>query len=361
MKSLIVLSSLALALIGCSKGSGGGGYSPSPGPTPTPVAAAQFAYVLNTGDNSISSFAIGADGNLISFAVDVATGDFPKSMVMDKVRDVLYVGNLGSGSISQYKINSDGSLTGLGEIATGGMAENLVISPDHRFVYSMPGADDTINQFAIGDDGVLTHVADVPAVAGATGMAFSSDGVFAYIISLDITEISQFAMNGDGSLTSLSPRTVASSGCPEGPVATRKAANGTDNVYVLSCSTDEVEVFKVNPGGQLSSQQVVKTGILPVAMSFAGSSLYVVNIGDSNVSMFSVLNDGKLAALPQPTVRAGVQPESLAVDSVGNVAYVLDFVDDKILPYSVNPSRELVPASLTPTSSKVMPSRILLK
>ncbi|WP_413560592.1 lactonase family protein [Bdellovibrio sp. HCB209] len=354
MRSIIAIA--LVLLVGCSKSSNGGGVTPTPSPITDP---AKFAFVLNTGDETLSSFSIESDGSLTPLTVAIGTGNFPKAMVMSKLHDTVYVANLGGDSISSYKIGTDGTLTALGDISAGVIPEALIVSPDQKFLYSMNPSGEEIRQFAIGSDGTLSFVNALSHPDGAVQMTFSPSGEYAYVVNLSTTDISQFKVNSDGTLAELSPARVASLGCPSGPITSKTAKDGGENVYALSCSTDEVEVFKIGQGGQLSSTQTLKTGSLPMSMSIADENLYVNNLGDSTISQYAIQNDGSLVAVPQGTVASGVQAEGIAVDGGGKKAFVVDAGNDQILSYSVNSAYELVPVMTV--NSGAFPTQILLK
>ncbi|WII72363.1 beta-propeller fold lactonase family protein [Bdellovibrio sp. 22V] len=332
-----LLLSLTLLLAGCSNGSGG--LNPQPNP-------AQFVYVLNSAENSISQFKVKASGELAAIAPAVATEDYPRIMVMDKVHNTVYTANLGSSSISQFTISANGSLKPLApSVSVGAIPEGLVIGPGSRYVYSLNASDNTISQYTVATDGALTLKATIPHADGPVAMAFSPSGGFAYVVNDAIDEISQYAVDSDGSLTALNPATVASSGCPSGPIASATSQNGSEHVYVLSCITDEVEVFAIADDGTLSSQQTIKTGVMPSGFAISGSNMYVTNVGDATVSMYGIQADGTLQALLQPTVSAGIQPESVAVNTTGSFAYVLDSAEDKIISFARNLTGELSPST----------------
>lgn len=352
-----MLLSFIFLLSGCAGGSGSN-VTPSPEPAPP-----QFAYVLNSGDNTISQLRLGSAGELTPFTVQtVPTGNFPRSMVMDKLHNFLYVANLGDDTISQYSIGSDGALTLLpSTIATGTTPQTIVISPDSRFVYSINMTNDTIVQYTIGVDGELSLTSIIPHADTPVNMVFSPSGHYAYVVNAAINEISQYAVGTDGSLNALNPATVRSAGCPSGPLGSKKTKNGNEVVYVLSCSTDEIEVYAVGSNGALTSQQVVTTGSVPEAMEISEANVYTVNYGDATMSMFAVEANGNLQPLIQPTVAAGSQPQNMTIDKTGKFAYVLDFAMDQILQYAITVSGQLIPSTKAPVSSGNSPMQIIVR
>ncbi|MEK2644404.1 lactonase family protein [Bdellovibrio sp. BCCA] len=348
MKHLLFLLSL-LSLLGCGSSSH---HVPLP-------KKAQFAYILNSGDDTISQYKVSLSGELIPLATGtVATGAFPASMVMDGNQKYLYVANSNDDTISQFVIGSDGALTALGSpVATGSTPQGLSVSSDGRFLYAMNLSGESITQYAIGTGGELSLVATKSHAEGPMNLTFSPSGKFAYVVNGD-TSISQFSVALNGTLAPLTPATMASSGCPSGPLGATQTVAG-EFIYVLSCFTEEVEVFFIGANGGLTSQEIVKTGLSPQGMIVAGKNLYVANSGEGTLSMFAIQTNGKLAALAQPTVSASYAPETLAADDVS--AYVIDFMDGKVQQYTVNANGELTVSAHSAVATGANPIRILLK
>lgn len=346
--------SLMLTLVGCGKGSG-------TNPTPTP-SKPQFVYVLNTGDDTISQLSLNSSGQLTPLAVKtVATGQFPRSMAMDKVHNSLYVANMSDDTISQYTMGADGELQPIASpIAADVSPYNLTLSPDGRFVYST-NISGSIGRYAVATNGELSLAATMPHADMPVSMIFAPSGHYAYVVNAASSDLSQFSVASDGSLMPLVPATVPSLGCPSGPLSANKNSDGSETIYVLSCATSEIEVYSIGSGGGLTSQQVIATGLLPAGMQISGSNVYVANSGDASVSMFSIQANGNLQALAQPTIAAGLFPETLAADTEGKFVYVLDMGLEKIIPFSIGMDGQLVPSTDTPISSGGYPTQILVR
>jgi 6-phosphogluconolactonase (cycloisomerase 2 family) len=78
----------------------------------------QYAYVTNTGSDSVTGYAIDGEGALTLLDADGVTGmsgDTPIDAAISRDGRLLFVLNANSHSISAYVINSDGSLTHLGD------------------------------------------------------------------------------------------------------------------------------------------------------------------------------------------------------------------------------------------------------
>ena len=99
------------------------------GSGPSAVAfnpAGTFAYVANTGSNSISVDAVTSGGGITpGNPVPDSTG--PVALATDKSGQFLYVANNGSSNVSVFKINTDGTLTFVNSFAAGSGPESIAV------------------------------------------------------------------------------------------------------------------------------------------------------------------------------------------------------------------------------------------
>jgi DNA-binding beta-propeller fold protein YncE len=230
----------------------------------------RFLYVTNSSPmNSVSAFAIGADGTLApipcSPATNCNTGDDPAGVAVDPTGRFLYVANDGAASVSIFAIQANGSLVPVScDPATSchaGTGPNGVkVSPSGRFLYvTNNSSSGSVSVFAIGADGSLTPVPCSPAANCQTGdspndLAISPSGKFVYVTDYATNNVSPFAVAADGTLT---------------PIACSPASN---------CTT------QLGPDG--------------VAIDPAGRFLYAANGSSHSMSVFSVGSDGSLVPVP---------------------------------------------------------------
>ncbi len=77
----------------------------------------EFAYITNTGSDSVSSFRISEEGALsLINEVEISTGSGPSDIALSEDGSFMYVVNSRGGTISSFEINTDGSLTSLGVV-----------------------------------------------------------------------------------------------------------------------------------------------------------------------------------------------------------------------------------------------------
>ena len=363
MKSQLLLLVMALFLItGCARHNDGGGSSGgSPTPSPTPLSA-RYVYVLSQGDDKISQYALSSDGTLAPLATaSVATGLQPMGMVMDAARTHIYVANGVDNTISQLRINDDGSLHELAAaVSTPDMPWSIALSPDGASLYAVSVHSDLIHRYSIGADGALTFASSIASPDGPVQMTFDPSGKYAYVVNSTSHTISQFSVAADGGFHPLSPATVTAMSCPSGPVSSTRASGGGSFVYALSCYDNAVDVFSIGADGTLTGLQTAATGQTPNGMTISGSHLYVANSMDLTVSMFSIQTNGELSLASTASV-AGDGPETLAIDTERNRAYVIDYYSGSLLQYSLGSDGALSSLGLAPLDVGVSPLQVLMK
>ncbi len=253
---------------------------------------AQFAYVANFHSNTVSQFAIGADGSLTPLAVpSVAAGTSPYQVVSGN--GAVYVVNQGAtgsnGTVSQYHISASGALVPLSpaSVSTGG--------------------------------------------AAASAMAISPNGLYAYVGNQQGQSIAQFTIGAGGQLTPMATPTVAAGG----PLAMVVDPSGsylyaTGGRVTGSLLNKGVEVFAIGSTGALT--RVATSGALGLfsnglALTPNGKNLYATNLAESTLSQFAVNSTGGLlTALSPATLTNLSSPLGVVVDPTGSYVYATNNV-----------------------------------
>jgi len=306
----------------------GAGTESAPGPIlldPT----GDFAFVLNTGSNSISTYTVNSNGSLSAASGSVTTGMLPIAMAMDSAGHFLVVANQGSNNVSVFSISStsltpvSGSPFATGEPPTPVSPDlpapaGVTISSDN-FVYVANQGQDTVSVFSIDPTTrKLTEIAGSPYNVGTspTGMlaTITANSVqVLYVGNEGSNNVSAFVINSDGTLTAVT-NSPFSAGL--GPVAI--ASEPTHNfLYVVDANSNEVSAFRMNTGsGALTALNpaTVSTGARPVSIAVHpdGLFLYTANIGSDNLSAFSItVQSGVLVAVQ--TVATSSRPAGIAL------------------------------------------------
>lgn len=360
-------TSLAVMLALVAAGCGGNKTSP---PACVPAAAQQFAYLLNSqNDTQISMFSINSCTGAFTATTPamVATGVQPgqlgaEDMVADPLGRFAYVANLVSNAsdqatISMFTINAATGVlspTNPATIHTGFFPQGIAIDPMGKFVYTANSDDDSVSMFTIdATTGLLTPTTPSAVAAGrAPGfLTVDPSGRFAYAANQVDSTISMYAINSStGVLSPLTPATVKSGG---GPFGVTFDPSGKF-AYVPDNDVNFVSQFRVDPNtGVLtpSTPSAVATGQSPTAVAVdpSGKFAYVVNRIDNTVSMFTIdAITGNLS--PQGVIGTGRQPFRIAFDRSGKFLYVVNEQGPNSI-YTINSDGKLKNVGTTGTAT----------
>ncbi len=305
---LVIFGLVAISALGC------GSQTPMPVVNPSsscvPSATPAFAYVLNGfTDNTVSMFTVNSCTGALSSSspATVPTGFNSEKMALDPLGRFIYVANLVSNAsdvatISMYTIDpSSGVLTPTNPptVHTGYFPQGITTDPSGKFVYTANSDDNSVSMFTINQTtGVLTPTVppSVPSGSSPDAVAVDPSGRFAYAANQDDGSISMYSINATtGVLTPLSPASVLTG----------------DSPFQIS----------FDPSG--------KFAYVPNTYSF-----------NNSVSLFTLDQaTGVLTpATPSAFVIAGNQPTSLAVDTSGKFAYVVNRADNTVSMFTIDPS-----------------------
>jgi len=335
------------------------GTAPSPlamatSPGGSGVTPVSRAYVAGSGDNSVSQYAIGADGSLSPLSTPaVAAGRAPNCVAVEPSNRYAYAPNWSGNSVSQYAIGADGSLSPLSTpaVAAGRAPTFVAIGPwgDHAYVTNQ--ISQTVSQYAIGADGSLSPLAtpEVPCDAGPNWIAVDPWGRYAYVANYNGADVSQYTIGADGSLTPMTPPTVACSGYPSS-VAVDLSGRFAYVVSPGGHNASVVAQYAIGATGCLSplaAAPTVPAGSSPwaIAVDPSGRYAYVTDFGGSAVLQYAIGANGALVPLSVPTLPAGRYPQGAAVDPSGRVLYVANGGDNSVSQYSIGAGGLLAPMS----------------
>ncbi len=317
---------------------------------PTAAGAAGSAYVVN-GSASVSQYAIGAGGALSSLnPPTVATELGPTDIAITPNGKSAYVPVQGTtpccapGTVLEYNVDPvTGALSPKAPagVPTGRSPAVLAVSPNGKSAYVSDG-DGKVSQYDIDpSSGALSPKSPATVPVAALGFAFSPDGTRAYVTDgysvflYDIEPVS-------GSLAPSPRQTVASSLRPDSITVTPDGRSA----YVVD-GLGAVSQFDIDPSsGTLSpkSPAVVDASLDPggIAVTPDGKSAYVACEHFFGVAGYVCEYDidpvsGTLSPKSAKPVATGLLPSSVAVNSDGKSAYVINRSDNDISQYDVDP------------------------
>jgi len=288
----------ALSSVAACGGTGGGAGD---GP-PAVYAYVTTADVDNTAvPGAVYQYSIGSDGSVAPLSIaSVPTGVTPTGVVSDPSGRYVYVANSGDATISQYAVGTGGGLVALspavvriaGPFQFAGFA--LSVDPGGQFLYVVgsprdpPGPTASIAQYSIQSDGTLASLAPASltlSVSASGSLAIDPGGRYGYLPGATNAPgglVSQFSINSDGTLTPLTPATVAAT---QGTIGVTIAPSG-QMAYVISTCIDtacegQIEPYTIGADGTLTPTGVVTltgTHVNPVEMvtDSSGSSVYLL-------------------------------------------------------------------------------------
>ncbi len=320
-----------------------------------------------------------------------------------------YAANDGDGTISRYKIDGSGTLTELDPLTTAGPVRDLTVGPNGRYLYTASFSSPNISTYAIDPvTGALTATGaeitptsnpwivrvhptgrfaygvfrgvgvvlyDIDPATGALSesatfvadfpqhVAFDPEGRFLFVIVE--TGLAVYSIDNDtGLLTDLGTDTVEESLTVAVDPTGRFVLVGQLGDLLL----DDISSFRFDPTdgsrtlvNEILNQSSVFTG--DIAIHPNGAFAYTANagnIGDGDLTTFSIdPADGTIANV-DPTLELGGWVRFVEIDPTGRFAYVVNGTDNNISPFSIDPTNAALTAIQTPVATGTRPSAFAL-
>jgi DNA-binding beta-propeller fold protein YncE len=290
-------------------------------------ARAEFVYVGNEGNETISQFASQTGGLLAPLTpASIATEGNPAALASSPNGHNLYaITEAEGGSVAQFTIAADGILQALAPPSVPvARPTSIAVSPDGRFAYVTDfEGNGAVAQFAIGPGGTLAPLspASVP-VEGATAIAIAPDGRYAYVVDGEETGyVWQFEVASDGTLHPLSPASIQIGFKPYGLTISPDGRN----VYIVDNNKD-LKQLAVGADGTLSplSPESVATSDYAVSIAVSSDGHSLISTDVSAVQQFERHSDGTLTPRTTIAAQAGSEPWGLAISPDGQSVYVTD-------------------------------------
>ena len=353
----------------CAISNGSGSVSDTAISTIAIYCSSQLAYVVNSGDGTVSQLLIASDGHLVPLATATTTvGNQPQRMAIDPSGQYAYVSNAGSANLSAWTIDTSGNLQAMSTatFATGNAPSGLSIDNTGKHLYVCNRGSGNISQFSIGPSGLLTPLAIATVNAGAQpySLYLSLDGQYAYAINLQ-GAISQYSFDASGNLQ---PLPIAAVAAGSWPLALTMTAVGRYAYAAVSgtCNTckGSIHPFAVDTQGNLtplSTSGINADGwTSSVVAAPSAAYIYAGNYAGNNISMFKIGSDGTLTALNPATLTTGQGPIALAIDASGHYLYAVNQKDNSISQFAVASDGHLTPLTTPTISTGSLPSALII-
>lgn len=338
----------------CTVSQGSGGPVGADVTTVAVNCTAHFAYVSNSGADSLNQYTIDSNGQLAPMSpAGISTPSSPAGIALDASGQYLYVASTYGPGVAPYGIGASGALTALSPslVPAGTQPFGATADPKAPYLYVTNNGGASLSQFAIGGGGALSNLSP-PSLTTPNGpyeLRVDPTGQYLYMSNNGASSLSQFVIGAGGTLTPMSPATVAAGAYPVG-LTVSPAGHA---VYVALLGANAVAQYSVGAGGSLvpMSPATVAAGTMPmsVAVDRSGRYAYVANYGDgsnpSTVSQYTISSSGGLVPMSVPTVAAGVGPRFTAVDPTGRFVYVTHYGDATVRQYAIGSTGALTPLS----------------
>jgi YVTN family beta-propeller protein len=323
------------------------------------TAKARFAFILNQGASTISSYSVNATSGVLSTngAQSLTAGlGTPRAMAVDPLARFVYVAHA-SNEISAYRINgADGSLPSVATV-TPGLNPSVTISVDPsaitveasgRYAYAAGSTGLGWQVVVLAIDQTTGELIEVPGSGLDTGtlpvsMVIDPAGRFLYVVNSTSDSVSMFAIDpATGLLTSVG--TALSVG--DDPRSATVDGSGRF-AYVVSAGTTppRIQGFAINAAtGELTSlMSPAATGANPqaVAADPTGRFVYAANANANNITPYIIdiedVIDTSMGELTAGSVSSstGTRPTALAVEPGGKFVYVSNQLSNSLATYSI--------------------------
>jgi len=252
------------------------------------------------------------------------------SLTLSQDHSFLFAVNAGSGDLSVFRVQ-DASLFLIDKVPTGGAMPVSVAQRQNRVYVLNQGGSGAVVGFNMDPTGHLTRIHKSIAFLSATFVAgeevsISPDGHFVVVIE-QLTDpasstqksnnIDTFRIQADGTLgpivenPSPGPGAFSSAFTPNGALIVTEAGPPTEP------SESGISSYNIQPNGTITAiTQSVPTDGLATCWNVITPNakfIYAVNILTSNISGFTIANNGALAPI-ESTVLASNPPNSASID-----------------------------------------------
>jgi 6-phosphogluconolactonase (cycloisomerase 2 family) len=241
-------------------------------------------------------------------------------------------------------------------ITAGPGVESIVIHPSKKFLYAANSGESDVSLFNIATDGGLTEVTPRTIVGTAPNLlAMDSAGSFLYVSNLGSNTISVFSIDAtSGALTPVgAPFAIGST------ALNMKLSPAGDVLFVtIGGNPGFVESFS-NPSSGTPVPSSIKAGVNPngLAIDPSGTHLYTANTGDSSISAFTIGANGVLSPISGfPLGETFSAPLALFVDKSGKYLYVANEGSANLSAYGIGSDGGLTVLSNSPFVTNSQPS-----
>jgi YVTN family beta-propeller protein len=269
--------------------------------------ASPFAYISNSGDNSVSVI----DTKTNSVAATVSVGTKPYGVAVHPEGTVAYIANFGSSTVSVI----DAALNAV--VATVPVGTNpfgIAVDPAGTFAYVANYSDNTVSVIDLTENAVT---ATIRVGANPIGVAVNPDGSYVYAANYTGNTVSVIS-----TISNTITATIAVGANPTGITVNPSGSYA----YVANSGSNSVSV--INTTSNTVTATITGTGISTpwgVAVNPSGTYGYVSSFSGSQVSVFDTASNAVTNS-----ISVGSHPIGLTVHIAGTYTYVANYSDGTV-------------------------------
>jgi len=270
----------------------------------------RFVFVVNAGDNTVSTF--GLHGSVLELKSTVDSGGLHPISVTEHDGLVYVLNDGGDGNVAGFRNRHgmlkpvDGSVRGL-SVAGGAAPAQVGFSDDGDALVVTEKATNKLTSYRVKDDGGIRAPIVTPS-PGMTPFGFAFNSRNRLIVSEAFGGAPGASTVSSYRFDNTAPELpiIVSPTVPDGQTAACWVAvtpNGR-YAYVTNTGSSNVSSYRVAPDGEITLMFGVagETGAgsapLDVAASPDGGHLYVLNANTLTLSSFKIKDDGSLVSRP---------------------------------------------------------------
>jgi uncharacterized repeat protein (TIGR02543 family) len=274
--------------------------------TPAVCGTVGITYVANILANSVTEYAVGADGN--SSPIRTISGsstqlNSPVGLAMDAAGTTLYVANSGDDTITEYGAGTSGNVTpiqAIGGSLTGLSGATGVALDSAGTLYVTNATSNSVTEYSPGANGNAAPSRTISGystgLSGPRGVALDANDVL-YVTNANAYSVTEYSAGASGNVAPV--RTISGGNTGLGyPTSIQIDPNG--NLYVANPQEGYWSITEYGPGtnGNVAPARSFSGGVFPyfVALDAAGTA-YVANNSNQSILEFGAGASGGVAPI----------------------------------------------------------------
>jgi YVTN family beta-propeller protein len=277
---------------------------------PAVLDAAPFAYIPNSGGNTISIIDTATNGVVNTLAV--GTTPYGVALLVKTSETFSFITNFGSNTVSVIRTSNDVSsnpvFKKVQDISVGRFPYGIAVEPTGTFAYVTNSGDGTVSKINLG---TYETVAVIAVGSNPIGIAVSPDGTKVYVVNNS---------SGTVSIISAADNTVIGTvRVGTNPYGIAVHPQGTF-IYVANSGDNSISVMKTADNSLITKSDLHFSIPSGVAVNPAGTVAYVTNFNSGSVSLF----DTSTNAVSSPNILVEANPIGVSLSSDGLFTYVVN-------------------------------------